>query len=182
METLIATISTLIVTYSAGIIPSVQPFWFLPLVGGLFSTLGLFIGNKILLDGGSLFSMISFLYLQRTTVPNFSDLVLVILLFILLFGVFIFNRRAILLNRIKDEYVGDKKDDHLREFQLDSIMSISSILFAAFLLAFLGAVVAIYSALDIDLHPDHAVLLVMGLAVSFFVIIFIILDLIPRMD
>lgn len=180
MENLTASVAVLIVTLIAGVVPTVRLFWFVPLLGGLFSITGLFLEKTDWMDVGVLFSMASFLYLNRNIVFNFTNLVIVLVIFFLLFTLLVFDRRALLITRIKKETAGDVENELLKEYEFRSIISISFTVFTAFIVSIIGAVIAVYSSLGLELSPDQAVVMVLVLAVSFFAMIYVIIEVIPK--
>ncbi|MFW5898450.1 MAG: hypothetical protein ACOCT7_01190 [Candidatus Saliniplasma sp.] len=182
LDNLTASVTILLVTLIAGMIPSVQQFGFLPLMGGSISIVGLFLEKTDWMDGGLLFSMVSFLYIQRLAVFDFTNLIIVLVVFFLLFTTLIINRRALISTRIKKETAGDVKNDYLKEFELKSILSISYTVVTAFIVSLIGAVIAVNSSLGLELSPDQAVILVLVLAISFFAIIYAILEVIPKLS
>ncbi len=182
VENLIASMATIIIAISAGLVPTIQSLWFLPLVGGIISVVGLNFEKPDMMDGGILLSIFSFLYIQRNIEPLLINLILALLIFFLLFTILVINRRAIVTSRIKKETVGDRWGEFQKDFELKSIISISYTMVSALLVASLGALIALYSPIGLDLTPGQATMIILGLAGAFFLITYLILDIIPKLS
>ncbi len=180
MDNLTASIATLIITLSAGVVPSVQLFWFIPVIGGVVAVIGLFLERTTFMDIGVLFSIISFLVIHRLTIFTFTNMILVLVMFFLLLTMMIVNRRSLTLTRLKKDMAGEERPQTYREYELESIMAIGFTSLTAFVVSMIGGLIAVYSSLDIDLSPDHAVIFVLSLAVIFMFVIYLISEIIPR--
>ncbi|MFO7792328.1 MAG: hypothetical protein R6W73_05005 [Candidatus Saliniplasma sp.] len=150
------------------------------MIGGTVAVVGLLLEKITLMDAGLLISITSFLVIHRHTVFTLTNLLLVLLMFLLLFTAMIVNRTSLVLARIRKETVEKDIRQNLKEFKLKSIRSIVFTFLAAFMVSIVGAMIAVYSSLGLDLRPDYAVMSILLLSGMFLVVIYLILEVVPK--
>lgn len=171
---------TILITFIAGFISQNSSLWFLPLIGGLVVIIGDLFKQKWLINTGICISLLSFFFLNYTLTFTITNLSVLLIIFTLITATWIFSRNYLITSQIKQDLIEEKDNKHLKEFKLQSSMDILTGVLLGFLIAFAGSFIALYSYTDIFMISSFAVPLAVIFSAAVFVIIYILIEGLPK--
>jgi len=177
---IIIPILTILITFIAGIISQNVNLWFLPLIGGGVAVLGEIFYFRSMVDIGMCEAIVTFFFLNYTLPFNVINLGILLSIFTIMLILWIFGRNYLITSKIKKEIIGDKKDEYLREYEIQSTIEIVTDSLTAFLIAFVGSMIALYSYTNILIVSSLAVPLAVIFSALVFIVIYVIIVILPR--
>ncbi|MFW6195874.1 MAG: hypothetical protein ACOC5D_00935 [Thermoplasmatota archaeon] len=179
LDKLILPLFILAVTFIAGVISQNPNLWFLPLIGGVVTVLGELFKQKWLINIGVSTAILTFFFLNYTLSFTLTNLTILLVLFIIMIIIWVFARNSLVTSQIKKDLVEEKDDKYLREYYIHSSTDMVTELLLAFLIAFIGSMIALYSYTDIFMVSSLAVPLAVIFSAFVFVVIYILIEVLP---
>ncbi len=129
-------------------------FWFLPLVGSIIAFLGAYRENKNALGFGVLFSTLSYAFIQRFANFSTETLLIMITIYLILFGTWRYTEKNLLIKRIRQHAATDISE--IRRFSKKYDMKLALNLVLAGVLAYSGTMVALFGWSEEFMSPTVA--------------------------
>lgn len=145
LDKIFLSIAALVIGISGSIFCYHSPGWWLPAVGGIFSIIGLINGKNLGIDLGVLISSSSFFYLMHDLRLTYGNLFFILATFFLYFGLWLFMRRAVLIDVMENDLADTRERNSLAEYKEDSGLYLLWTLFLGSIVASIGSLIAIYS-------------------------------------
>ena len=174
--------STILITFISGFISKNSNLWFLPLIGGIIALIGDVFKQKWLINIGIFTATLSFFFLNYTLSFTIINLSFLLIIFTLMMTIWVFSKSYLITSQIKEELIEEQDKDkrYFKEFKLHSSMNILTGLLIAFLIAFTGSFIALYSYTDIFMISSLAVPLAVMFSAAVFIIIYILIEVLPK--
>ncbi len=144
LDKILLSIAVLVVAISGSIFSYDGFGWWLPVLGGAFSIGGLMFSKNLGIDFGILISAASFFYFAHDLPFTYGNLLFILAMYFLYFGLWSFLRRSVLIEGIKDDLEGRRRIDSLTEYKEHSALYILWVLFLGSVISTAGALIAIY--------------------------------------
>ncbi len=151
-------------------------FRILPLIFGIFSLVGYLLKIFFIFDTGVFLTFISYLFAVSGLPPTVYNLLIIMLFFFLLLGIWFYGRNNLFISGIKVEAT-DEYDIGLSDFRRSTLSEILNTLIIGLLLSLLASFIVLYSSLEVDLGSIIETLLMVGLSVAVFISTFLVIKL-----
>ncbi len=156
----------------------VQGWWF-PVIGGVISIFGLYLGKTKILNLGALLLVTSFFFLIQGIPFNYFNLFFIIFAFFFFFGLWIFMKRELLVSEIKNDLVGSEGINYLENYKKDSALYYLKTLLMGLLVSLTGGMIAAHSFIG-PLPSGMALFLNVFFSVVILLALYSVLFLLPK--
>ncbi len=146
------------------------------MVGGIISTIGLKFKKVLLIDFGLLISGLFYFYFQHEIPLTYGNIFFIVIMFFLFFGCWVFMRRAVLIDYVEKDLVGERGQDHLKEYKNHSVYHYLWVITLGFIVTILGSLIAVHGFIadfPAEVGPYMLVLLSGGVILSVYVVVVI---------
>lgn len=180
LERVFVILLIIVVSVLASVLSIPSLIWFVPAISGVVSIVGLILEKTRLIDIGILTAIVVFFYANKSISFNFINLIILIILFFSFIGVWALTRRDILIHRLKNRS-GKTDSKLLNDFKVKSLYNLFLNLAVGIIVTILGAFVALYSGINIDLSGNTAMIFFILLASVILLIIYLIVQYLPKL-
>jgi hypothetical protein len=180
LERVFVILLIIVVSVLASVLSIPSLVWFVPAISGVVSIVGLILEKTRLIDIGILAGIVFYFYANKSISFNFINLIILIILFFSFIGVWALTRRDILINRLKNRS-GKTDSKLLNDFKVKSLYNLFLNLAVGIVVTILGALVALYSGINIDLSGNTAMIFFILLASVILLIIYLIVQYLPKL-
>ncbi|MBS3781595.1 MAG: hypothetical protein KGY66_03470 [Candidatus Thermoplasmatota archaeon] len=147
-----------------------------PLIFGLVSVIGYILKKLFVFDTGIFFTIISYLFANSGISPSVYNLLVIMMFFFLLIGIWFYARSTLFISGIEG-ISSDEYDIGLSMFRRSSLNEILTTILMGVLLSILASFIVLYSSLGITMSSLTETLLMIVLSVSVFFITFLVIKL-----
>jgi len=153
--------------------------WWLPLIGGAISLIGLYAKSISQVDIGC-FSLAATFFLLIWDMPfSYANLIFLLVMFFLFFGLWIFTRRRVLIKSLESDLVRTDKNRYLVEYKGGTNLHYIKTLILGFTVSLAGGLIALNSFIG-PFHPDLMIFLRLGFGLIILSGIYLIVIFLPK--
>ncbi len=152
-----------------------------PLIFGIISLTSYVMKKIFVFDIGIFLTIISYLFASSEVPPTVYNLLVIMLFFFVLIGIWFYGRNTLLISGIESRVSGDS-DIGLSEFRRASLTEILNTLLMGVLLSILASFIVLSSSIGMDIGPRLETFLMVGLSAAVFFITFFIIRLLSSQN
>ncbi len=144
------------------------------MVGGIVSIIGLKFKRVLVIDVGLLISGLFYFYFQHEIPLTYGNIFVIGIMFFLFFGCWLFMRRAVLIDEIERDLVGERDKNLLKEYKNHSVYHYLWVMTLGFIVTILGSLIAVHGFIEdipAGFVPYLLVLLSGGVILAIYIVV-----------